>query len=119
MWCIGELGLPYRRYDVGHRYGGTDTAEFLALNPNGTVPVLSDEDSEPLWETGAILRYLISGALQYRPVLARRSACTGDRRQMGRLVEDQHHFGIHGSDLLASRPNRPCRPGCSGNRPRG
>jgi glutathione S-transferase len=58
MWCIGELGLPYRRYDLGHRYGGTDTAEFLAMNPNGTVPVLRDEDSEPLWETGAILRYL-------------------------------------------------------------
>jgi glutathione S-transferase len=58
MWCIGELGLPYQRYDVGHRYGGTDTPDFRAMNPNGTVPVLRDEDSEPLWETGAILRYL-------------------------------------------------------------
>jgi glutathione S-transferase len=58
MWCIGELGLPYRRHDVGHRYGGTDTAEFLAMNPNGTVPVLRDGEGEPLWETGAILRYL-------------------------------------------------------------
>ncbi|MFC0217961.1 glutathione S-transferase [Pseudochelatococcus lubricantis] len=58
MWCVGELGLPYERHDVGHRYGGNDTAEFLAMNPNGTVPVLRDGDSEPLWETGAILRYL-------------------------------------------------------------
>ena len=58
MWCIGELGLPYRRYDAGHHYGGTDTPEFLAMNPNGTVPVLRDEDGAPLWETGAILRYL-------------------------------------------------------------
>lgn len=58
MWYIGELRLPYRRYDVGHRYGGNDTPEFLALNPNGTVPVLKDGDGEPLWETGAILRYL-------------------------------------------------------------
>jgi glutathione S-transferase len=59
MWCIGELNLEYRRHDVGHRFGGNDTAEFLALNPNGTVPVLRDGvDSEPLWETGAILRYL-------------------------------------------------------------
>lgn len=58
MWCIGELGLPYERHDAGHRYGGTDTAAFLAMNPNGTVPVLRDGDSEPLWETGAILRYL-------------------------------------------------------------
>jgi glutathione S-transferase len=58
MWCIGELGLPYRRHDIGHRYGGNDTPEFLALNPNGTVPVLRDGGAEALWETGAILRYL-------------------------------------------------------------
>ena len=58
MWCIGELGLPYERHDAGHRYGGTGTPEFLAMNPNGTVPVLRDGDGEPLWETGAILRYL-------------------------------------------------------------
>ena len=58
MWCIGELGLPCERHDVGHRYGGNDTAEFLAMNPNGTVPVLRDGDSAPLWESAAILRYL-------------------------------------------------------------
>ncbi|HEY6433001.1 MAG TPA: glutathione S-transferase N-terminal domain-containing protein, partial [Acetobacteraceae bacterium] len=58
MWCIGELGLPFQRHDVGHRYGGNDTPAFLAMNPNGTVPVLRDGDGEPLWETGAILRYL-------------------------------------------------------------
>ena len=58
MWCIGELGLDYERYDVGHRYGGNDTPEFLAMNPNGTVPVLQDGIGEPIWETGAILRYL-------------------------------------------------------------
>jgi glutathione S-transferase len=58
MWCIGELGLPYERYDVGHRFGGNDTPEFLAMNPNGTVPVLQDGLNQPIWETGAILRYL-------------------------------------------------------------
>jgi glutathione S-transferase len=58
MWCIGELSLPYRRHDAGHHYGGTDTPAFLAMNPNGTVPVLRDGDGEALWETGAILRYL-------------------------------------------------------------
>ncbi|WP_315762765.1 MULTISPECIES: glutathione S-transferase family protein [unclassified Bradyrhizobium] len=58
MWCIGELGLAYQRHDAGHRYGGTDTPAFLAMNPNGTVPVLRDDGGEPLWETAAILRYL-------------------------------------------------------------
>lgn len=60
MWAIGELDLPYRRLDIGHRYGGNDTPEFLAMNPNGTVPVLRDGDDPPLWETGAILRSLAS-----------------------------------------------------------
>ena len=58
MWCIGELGLDYERHDIGHVHGGNDTPQFLAMNPNGTVPVLQDGDNEPLWETGAILRYL-------------------------------------------------------------
>ena len=58
MWCIGELGLDYWRYDIGHRFGGNDTPEFLAMNPNGTVPVLRDAEGEAMWETGAIIRYL-------------------------------------------------------------
>lgn len=58
MWLIGELGLPFECHDIGHRYGGTDTAEFLAMNPNGLIPVLRDGDEAPIWETGAILRYL-------------------------------------------------------------
>lgn len=69
MWCIGELRLSYVRHDAGHRYGGTDTPEFLAMNPNGTVPVLRDGGEEPLWETGAILRYLAGryGAAPFWP----------------------------------------------------
>lgn len=58
MWCIAELDLPYKRIDVGHVFGGTDTAAFLAMNPNGTVPVLQDGSGPPIWETGCILRYL-------------------------------------------------------------
>lgn len=58
MWAVGELGLDHIRHDAGHRFGGTDTAEFAAMNPNRTVPVLRDGTNPPLWETGAILRYL-------------------------------------------------------------
>lgn len=69
MWGIGELGLAYERHDAGHRFGGTDTPAFLSMNPNGTVPVLRDGDSEPLWETGSILRYLAGryGAAPFWP----------------------------------------------------
>src|SRR5271157_5627794 len=58
MWTVGELGLAYERYDVGHRFGGLDTPEFLAMNPNQTIPVVRDDDGEPLWESAAIARYL-------------------------------------------------------------
>ena len=58
MWCVAELGLAHTRHDAGLSYGVTDTPDFLAMNPNGTVPVLKDGGGQALWETGAILRYL-------------------------------------------------------------
>lgn len=58
MWCIHELELPVTRIDAGLHYGVTDTAEYLSMNPNGTVPTLQDGINAPLWESGAILRYL-------------------------------------------------------------
>ncbi|WP_340108197.1 glutathione S-transferase family protein [Pikeienuella sp. HZG-20] len=57
MWTLAELGLTAERLDYGHSYGGIDTPEFLAMNPNGLVPVLKDGDLT-LWESAAILRYL-------------------------------------------------------------
>jgi len=76
MWCIGELGLAYERIDAGFKYGVNDTAEFLAMNPNGTVPVLREDAGEPLWETGAIIRYLAAqhGDEPFWPKDARRRA---------------------------------------------
>ena len=58
MWCVAELGLEHERIDVGHRFGGTDTREFGAMNPMRTVPVIQDGGEPPLWESGAILRFL-------------------------------------------------------------
>lgn len=57
MWALAELGLTCERLNYGQKYGGVDTPEFLAMNPNGTVPVLRDGDLV-LWESCAILRYL-------------------------------------------------------------
>ena len=57
MWTVAELGLAHERYDVGHAFGGNDTAEFLAMNPNGLVPVVTD-GGEPIFESAAICRYL-------------------------------------------------------------
>jgi len=58
MWCLAELELPTQRIDAGLMYGVSNTEEYLHMNPNGTVPTLIDGDGPPLWESGAILRYL-------------------------------------------------------------
>ncbi len=57
VWLLEEIGLPYDRCDVGGAFGGNDTADYLALNPNGVVPTLIEDDFV-LWESNAILRYL-------------------------------------------------------------
>jgi len=57
LWGLEELGLRYRRKDLGGSFGGLDTPEFLALNPNGRIPVL-DDDGFVVWESNSIVRYL-------------------------------------------------------------
>jgi len=58
MWCVGDLGLACERVNAGFTYGVVETPEFLAVNPNGTVPVLQDGVDPPMWDAGAILRYI-------------------------------------------------------------
>jgi glutathione S-transferase len=57
MWAVGELGLAHERIDAGGAFGGLDTEEFGALNPNRRVPVI-DDDGAVVWESHAIVRYL-------------------------------------------------------------
>lgn len=54
-----ELGINAEVIDVDLRGGGNKTEEYLALNPNGKVPVLADGDFV-LWESRAINAYLAS-----------------------------------------------------------
>ncbi|PSJ54316.1 glutathione S-transferase family protein [Kumtagia ephedrae] len=61
IWALAELGLACERHDVGGAFGGNDTPDFLAMNPNGLVPVLRDGDGPFLWESAAIVRYLGAG----------------------------------------------------------
>ena len=43
VWCCDEIGLKYDRVDVGGPFGGNDTPEYLAKNPNGLVPVIEED----------------------------------------------------------------------------
>jgi glutathione S-transferase len=57
MWALAELDLEVERIDRGGKFGGTDTPEYLMMNPNGLVPTLRDRGVY-LWESAAIVRYL-------------------------------------------------------------
>ena len=54
-----ELGIDLDIVDVDFRKGENKTASYLAINPNGKVPVLVDGDFV-LWESRAINAYLAS-----------------------------------------------------------
>ena len=58
MWAIGEMKLPHQRINVGGAFGKNNEAPYLAMNPNGLVPTLEEEDGFTLWESNSIVRYL-------------------------------------------------------------
>jgi glutathione S-transferase len=60
--ALDMLGLPYRWHEVDVLKGETRTPEFLAMNPNGQVPVLQIDDHTFLPESNAILCYLADGS---------------------------------------------------------
>lgn len=57
LFYLEETGTPYERVDYGRQFNNTQTAEYLALNPNAKVPTLVDGDLA-IWESNTILRYL-------------------------------------------------------------
>ncbi len=57
MWFTAELDLEVDRVDIGGKFGGNDTPEYLGLNPNGLIPTMEDGDCV-LWESNTIVRYL-------------------------------------------------------------
>src|SRR3569623_1402768 len=69
---LEEIGLPYEAHFVDILKNQTKTEEFLALNPNGKIPVLIEPDGPDgkpigLFESGAILIYLAEKTGQQIP----------------------------------------------------
>lgn len=60
VWAVQELGLSsVQRTDAGGQFGLVREPRYLALNPNGLVPLIEDEETGiVLWESNAIVRYL-------------------------------------------------------------
>ena len=58
MWAVEEIGLPHERIDIGGPFGKNREPAYLAMNPNGLVPTLEEDDGFLLWKSNAIVRYL-------------------------------------------------------------
>ncbi|MEP6964299.1 MAG: glutathione S-transferase family protein [Polaromonas sp.] len=57
LWVAQELGLVYEHISLPYQGGATRTPEFLAINPNGRIPVV-DDDGVLVWESMACALYL-------------------------------------------------------------
>jgi len=96
MFAIGELKLPHQRIDVGGPFGRNKEPAYLAMNPNGLVPTLEEEDGFLLWESNSIIRYL---AAKYGAGTLEPSTCTPVRSQAN---------GWTGSFRCSDLPSRRC-----------
>jgi glutathione S-transferase len=61
MWTARLIGLDLDREDWGAGFRSPQEPGYLALNPNGLIPVLVDGDFV-LWESNSICRYLAAQA---------------------------------------------------------
>jgi GSH-dependent disulfide-bond oxidoreductase len=57
---LEELGLPYTVHAIELMQGEQKTPAFLAMNPNGRIPVIIDREADDftVFESGAIMIYL-------------------------------------------------------------
>ena len=60
--ALHQLGQRYEWIDIDVLKAETHTPEFLALNPNGKIPLLMLDDGRTLPESNAILNYLADGS---------------------------------------------------------
>ena len=58
---LKQLALPYELIELDIRTGATRTADFLAKNPNGRIPLLEIPGKGFLPESHAIIAYLAEG----------------------------------------------------------
>jgi glutathione S-transferase len=66
---LEELNIPYAVHPINLMEGEQKTDAFLAMNPNGRIPVIVDRDNDNLaiFESGAIMIYLAEKAGRLLP----------------------------------------------------
>lgn len=75
---LEETGLPYEPIAVDTRTGAQFAPDFLAINPNGKVPAITDGDTV-VFDSNAILLYLAEKSGQFLPP-------AGDAKARGELL---------------------------------
>ncbi|NEP11474.1 MAG: glutathione S-transferase family protein [Symploca sp. SIO2C1] len=66
--ALEEMGLPYTVHKVDISKGEQFTPEFIALNPNSKIPVITDQETGlSIFESGAILIYLAEKTAKLLP----------------------------------------------------
>jgi glutathione S-transferase len=66
-WKVRQIleltGQPFRWVDTDSNAGATRTPEFLAMNPNGKVPLVELDDGARITESNAILAHFAEGTV--------------------------------------------------------
>lgn len=67
--ALEEMGIPYKIRAINLSEKEQKQEDFLALNPNGRIPVIIDHDNDGfvVFESGAILLYLAEKSGQLMP----------------------------------------------------
>lgn len=61
QWILDRLGIAYEWIETDAFDGSTRTAEFLALNPAGQVPLIVLDDGRILAQSNAMMLYFAEG----------------------------------------------------------
>ena len=74
--ALEEMGLEYTAHAVTLMKGEQKTPEFLAMNPNGRIPVIVDREADDhvVFESGAIMVYLAEKTGLFLPSDAKRKS---------------------------------------------
>ena len=121
---LAEKGLEIPRVAVDLRAGEQRSAEFLAKNPHGSLPVLELDDGTLLTESGAIIEYL-EELHPEPPMLGRTPLERAKTRRLERLCEIAVLFRVgrfvHATlaPLPGAKPNPPLAEWVKGELPRG
>lgn len=104
---LKETGLPYTVKRMEKQNNGHLPVEFLAINPNATVPAILDQDNGAIiFESGAILHYLAEKSGKYLPadLITRGEALKWlmfEVANMGPTMGELFYYMLHATDEIA------------------